>query len=286
MAREHDDRRWTGNPRRWPNLTAVPHDRAVARTASESVAEQIRAQIATGALKPGDMLPSETALLEIYAVARPTMREALRILESDGLVSILRGINGGAQVREPDIATLARRAGLHLQLRGTHLEALTEAQRLIQPGAAALAAARRDPDDLSRLRACVAAIARCDDLETYADLAADFLRLLLEASGNQILSLFSGLIDQLLHDELRQWLVTHAQDKKSELLDFAVSQYGELIDLIASGDADGAEVFWREHLRITTLPAASEAFAERLEVYPARRRGKAKPRPRTATPRP
>jgi GntR family transcriptional regulator, transcriptional repressor for pyruvate dehydrogenase complex len=233
----------------------MPQNRAVARTASESVAEQIRAQIATGALKPGDMLPSETALLEIYSVARPTMREALRILESDGLVSILRGINGGAQVREPDLATLARRAGLHLQLRGTHLEALTEAQRLIQPGAVALAAVRRDPADLARLRSCVDSIAECDDLERYGDLAADFLRLLIEASGNQILSLFSGLIDQLLHDELRRWLLTNALDQKSELLTFAV---------------------WREHLRMTTHPAALELPPERLEVYPARHRGRTK----------
>jgi len=250
----------------------VPKTHAVARTASESVAEQIRGQIATGALKPGDMLPSETALLEIYGVARPTMREALRILESDGLVSILRGMNGGAQVREPDLATLARRAGLHLQLRGTHLEALTEAQRLIQPGAVALAAVRRDPDELSRLRGCVDDIAQCDDLECFADLAADFLRLLVEASGNQILCLFSGLIDQLLHDELRRWLLTNAQGQRLELLTFAVSQYGELIDLIESGDPDGAEAFWREHLRITTLPAAAERLPERLEVYPPRRR--------------
>jgi GntR family transcriptional repressor for pyruvate dehydrogenase complex len=250
----------------------MPRTPAVARTASESVAEQIRGQIATGALKPGDMLPSETALLEIYAVARPTMREALRILESDGLVSILRGINGGAQVREPDLATLARRAGLHLQLRGTHLEALTEAQRLVQPGAAALAAVRRDPEDVARLRKCVEDIAECEDVGSYADLAADFLHLLLEASGNQILSLFSGLIDQLLHDELRRYLLINAENQKEELLAFAVIQYGELIDLIESGDADGAETFWREHLRITTLPAEATRLLERLEVYPPRRR--------------
>lgn len=248
-----------------PNVHAAP------RTASESLAEQIRGQIATGALKPGDMLPSETALLEVHGVARPTMREALRILESDGLVSIVRGINGGARVKEPDLAILARRAGLHLQLRGTHLDALTEAQRLIQPGAVALAAARRDPEALARLRSCIDGIAECEDLACFGDLAADFLRLLAEASGNQILSLFSGLIDQLLHDELRRWLLANAQEQEPGLFRFAVTQYSELVDLIEAGDADGAEAFWREHLRVTTLPEEAVHLPELLEVYPPRR---------------
>ena len=68
-----------------------------ARTASETVAEAIRARIATGALRPGDMLPSERSLLDEFGVARPTMREALRILESDGLVSVRRGVNEAEQ---------------------------------------------------------------------------------------------------------------------------------------------------------------------------------------------
>src|SRR5260221_14469516 len=63
----------------------------IARTASEAVAEDIRAQIATGRLQAGDRLPSETSLLQVYDVARSTMREALRILESDRLVVVERG---------------------------------------------------------------------------------------------------------------------------------------------------------------------------------------------------
>src|SRR3974390_738493 len=63
---------------------------------------------ASGQGKPGDMLPSERLLIDSYDVARPTMRGALRILESDGLISIERGTHGGARVREPDLVPLAR----------------------------------------------------------------------------------------------------------------------------------------------------------------------------------
>src|SRR5687767_10224840 len=99
--------------------------------------------IARGDLKPGDALPSETALMEQFGVARPTMREAIRVLESDGLIRIQLGMYGGARVQELDLDLLARRAGLYLQMHGTTMRDLVEAQNVVEPGTVRLAAQRR-----------------------------------------------------------------------------------------------------------------------------------------------
>ena len=89
--------------------------------AGELVAAQLRKQIVTGVLKPGDPLPGETALMERYGVSRPTMREAFRILESESIIVVLRGAHGGARVLAPDESVAARHMGLLLQYQGVPL---------------------------------------------------------------------------------------------------------------------------------------------------------------------
>lgn len=225
--------------------------RASARTASEDVTEQIRAQIATGRLKPGDILPSETALLDHFQVARPTMREALRVLESDGLIKIQRGVKGGARVQEPDVRRLARRVGLHLQLRGTDLNDMMQAEIAFHPGAVALAAFARTDHDLAELRAAIDQVAASATPDQFAAAAAAFLDRLSHASHNQLLTLMSELTTELMRYEIGKsmlretWPTEHA-----DLIRYSVQQYATVVDLIEARDGDAAERFWREHLRL------------------------------------
>src|SRR3954467_12514650 len=87
--------------------------------AAELVAAAVRRQIVRGALSVGDLLPGESSLMEMYDVSRPTLREALRILGSERLISIKRGARGGAHVQSPEIAVVGRYAALLLQARDT-----------------------------------------------------------------------------------------------------------------------------------------------------------------------
>jgi DNA-binding FadR family transcriptional regulator len=245
-----------------------PTRASAARTASENVAEEIRRQIATGALAPGDMLPAEHALLERFGVARPTMREALRIVESDGLITILRGVNGGAKVREPDLATLARRAGLHLQMRGVHMADLMEALRVVQPGAVKLAATAATPAQVTELRAQVDEVAKADSVSEFTDAASEFLRQLMHASGNQTLAFLSNLIDQLVHAETLAYAAEHVTevdpDTEREFRTWCVDQYTRLVDLIEGGEGDKAEALWRRHLHV--VPPTRDDSAT-LSIY-------------------
>jgi DNA-binding FadR family transcriptional regulator len=75
---------------------------------AQLVADQLREHILTGRLVDGERLPNETELRRLYDVARPTVREALRLLESAELVTVKRGARGGAVVRRPSVRPLSR----------------------------------------------------------------------------------------------------------------------------------------------------------------------------------
>jgi DNA-binding FadR family transcriptional regulator len=83
---------------------------------AELIATSVRAEIAAGRLRPGDRMPAEAELMASYGVSRPTLREALRMLEHDEIIEIRRGAHGGATVRTPSTAPLSRALGDALML--------------------------------------------------------------------------------------------------------------------------------------------------------------------------
>jgi DNA-binding FadR family transcriptional regulator len=75
---------------------------------AELIAEMFRSQIRSGALHTGDRMPTEIDLMQRFDVSRPTLREALRMLEHDELIVVRRGARGGATVRAPGVTPLCR----------------------------------------------------------------------------------------------------------------------------------------------------------------------------------
>jgi DNA-binding FadR family transcriptional regulator len=98
---------------------------------AELVAGHIRRQIVLGQLKEDDALAPESVLMEEFAISRPTLREAFRILESEGLITVRRGARGGARVQEPSEDAAARYAGLVLQHRGAILDEVLDARLIV-----------------------------------------------------------------------------------------------------------------------------------------------------------
>ena len=97
------------------------------------MAAQLRRQIVLGELKEGDQLPPESVLMEEFGVSRPTLREAFRILEAEGAITVRRGVRGGARVQVPDITVAARQIGLLLQYRGALLSDVYEVRAVLEP---------------------------------------------------------------------------------------------------------------------------------------------------------
>jgi DNA-binding FadR family transcriptional regulator len=220
-------------------------DNGEVANASGAVAEVVRGQIATGKLKPGDLLPSETTLMQTFGVARPTMREALRILEAEGLVRVHRGAQGGARVQNFDPEIVARSAGLYLQLRGADLDDLSEARDLIEPGAVVLAAQRRTDAQLIELRRHAERAASTTNWQEFGDAATDFNLLLLHASGNITLSLFAHVLERLLRQEIQRQMERHVENPQP-FIAYASRYFQLVVERIAARDGQGAASLWQQ----------------------------------------
>jgi DNA-binding FadR family transcriptional regulator len=209
------------------------------------IASAIRRQIVRGDLPAGSSLPPESELLRHYNVSRPTLREALRVLESERLISVRRGF-AGAVVLEPDAELAARYAGLVLQHRSTTVGELFEARLIFEPAAIALVIERRRPEALAALTALLdeeEALLR--DPVAWGVIAAQFHAQLVASAANGMLSLVAQMIERFMID-LREGRVERAQAIDPEQ---GHDEHRRLAELIAVGDTDSAQALWRAHLR-------------------------------------
>ncbi|MGD9703695.1 MAG: FadR/GntR family transcriptional regulator [Acidimicrobiia bacterium] len=221
-----------------------PIDVRVPKTA-ELVAIHIRKQIVRGELQQGDALPTENALMTEFAISRPTLREAFRILESEGLITVRRGAQGGARVQVPSAATAAGYAGLVLQHRGTTLADVLHVRGLVEAPAARLVAERRDhkkcADSLERLLDQI-------DPAAHPETFADFNAHLVELTRSETLMLITAMLEHIVRKAAVRFTRTpHASDD-TKLESDADRARRKVVALIRTGDADGAEALWLKHL--------------------------------------
>src|SRR5690349_5790205 len=113
------------------------------REKPQQIADELRRLIISGELEEGDSLGHEPDLIERFGVSRPSLREALRILEAEGLITVVRGVQGGVRVHQPDQRLTARTAALVLQARNVALADVFEARTIIEPAAVRLVAGAR-----------------------------------------------------------------------------------------------------------------------------------------------
>jgi DNA-binding FadR family transcriptional regulator len=210
---------------------------------AELVAGHIRRQIVRGELAEGDALPRESTLMTEFGISRPTLREAFRILESEGLITVRRGARGGARVQTPSGDVAARYAGLVLQYRGATLADVFDARAIVEAPAARMVAARRDrATAVKRLEACLADQER-DPKDTAG--VSEFHRVLVELTGNQTMILLTSMLEHISEAASQRLISEPGIDREVRR-----GQKGhlKLIELIRAGKAAEAEVYWRQHL--------------------------------------
>jgi DNA-binding FadR family transcriptional regulator len=218
---------------------------------AELVAAELRRKIVRGELAEGDALPPEAALMDEFAVSRPTLREAFRVLESESLISIRRGARGGARVQVPNGNVAASYAGLVLEYRGTTLKDVYDARTFVEAPCAALLAQRRTPQDLERLRAAVAeAELLMDDPPAFIRAHMEFHALVVELARNETLAVLNGMVRHII--ELANW--SHVDLDAGSAANVRANKRGfrahvRLVELVAGEQAAGAEALWRLHLQ-------------------------------------
>lgn len=241
-----------GVPRRMSGISRLER----VPKASELIAKQIRKMILDGELADGDLLPPETQLSITFGVARPTLREAFRILETEGLIQVARGSRRGARVNAPKIDTAARYAAYSLRAAGATLAETYDAQLAIEPYAVRLLARRRDPLVLEALAAQLGELEALDPGSEAAERSVALARFhlrLARLTGNRTLAVMAEVLGSILevHQSVHRPPVQHFTSTMSEkeFRTLGVRSIRKLLDLIRSGDEDGAEAHWRLHLR-------------------------------------
>jgi DNA-binding FadR family transcriptional regulator len=215
------------------------------------VAADLREQIIEGVLNEGDPLPPEDQLMEHARVARTTVREALRILESEGLLVVRRGARGGARIRTPSESNVARYIGLVLQCEGATLRDVYDARLMLEAPAAGLLARSDDRGHiLAALREALA------DEEGVLDNPVElshaygrFHQLLVQLSGSQTFEVLTAVSNRIIQAQADRYMSSGAsQPERRRSTDAAHRAHERLVDLIAAGAAQDAEELWRKHL--------------------------------------
>ena len=209
------------NPRAEPPTPGLPiiygvvHDEQTARgrqslradsrplKKSELVAVDLVRDIGAAGLQVGDRLPDEASMLTQYGVSRDSLREALRILEVQGLITIHRGPGGGPKVAGIDPAYLARTATLYFHLSGATYDEMFETWFMIEPAVAEKVAALPDRPRVRRsLEPFIAELPPDVDAGVFFAMSTGFHAELAKLSGNRVLGLMVQAIGHTVVDHI------------------------------------------------------------------------------------
>ena len=231
--------------------------RLSARRTAEIVADELRRQIIDGELNDGDLLPRQEVLVEQFNVSLVSLREALRILETEGLVSVRRGNRGGAVVHAPAKASAAYMLGLLLQSDYVPLADLGTALQELDPMCAALAAKRPDRGEtlIPKLKELNESMAEhIDDGAHFTEIGGQFHDEIVRGCGNHTMIAVVGSLETLWSSHLQWWAdETSARGEYPEVSKrrIALTIHTKITDAIAAGDADRARKLSARHLADT-----------------------------------
>ena len=164
------------------------------RRIADAIAEDLRGQIASGAIPHGARLPAERDLAERYRVSGPTIREALHGLSAMGLLDVRHG--SGAYVSTFADSLVAKALGTVIQLQGSSRQDLIGLLGALNSYAARLAGVRSTADDIASLEAAIAAISDVQDIDGTVRAVKQFITALAGAAHDPLLlALVSFLVD-------------------------------------------------------------------------------------------
>jgi DNA-binding FadR family transcriptional regulator len=169
------------------------------------LADRLRRHILRGQYVHGDQLPTERDLAIETRLGRGSIREALRILETQGLVQTHAGRHGGSIVSRPSDRLLAQQIDSYAKTRALSLQALVDARAAIEPMVAQLAALHRTEDDLSALRRVADRLDQAaeSDVRGFLKENVKWHDALADASHNDLLRAFATSISKLMYDASR-----------------------------------------------------------------------------------
>jgi DNA-binding FadR family transcriptional regulator len=212
---------------------------------AELMAADIRKRILERELREEHTLPPEAELMAQYGVSRPTLREAMRLLEAEELIVVRRGGKGGAIIQKPDLGGAARQFGFLLSYRGVTIGDLHDARAIIEPPALASLALTASPEQVAELKEQLdAARPAVNDQPYHRSLLCTIRERMVEMTGAITTTMTMRLLQHVHDHQTSDFPV----DRNGRLQGLSQKSHERLVSLIADGDAEGAEAYWREHL--------------------------------------
>ncbi|GAA2734140.1 FadR/GntR family transcriptional regulator [Actinocorallia aurantiaca] len=261
---------------------------------AELVAARLRERILGGELREGDVLPPQEQLMAELGVSFGVVREALRLLENDGLVVVRRGNVGGAVVRSPNVDRAAQMIGMVLQSRLTTAADVSETLARIEPICAGMCASRPDRAEtvVPPLRAILERqLEEIDDLDAYVPNARRFHEAMVDLCGSDTMIVVVGALEAIwsAHESSVWSAVTGGRSTRPAAHRFAdpesydepmshtvrreaVRAHEKLLAAIEAGDADRAQTLAAAHLSIArgnTLAWAESTTIRAAAITPA-----------------
>lgn len=206
--------------------------------AADVLAAVLREKILKGELEEGADLPNERELGGQAGLSRATVREALRILEGQGLIATRLGRNGGSAVVRPSAAAIERSVDIFIRGQRIRFEAVLETRAAIEPPSARYAAQHRTEADMWDIERCQAALEQSSsdgDIPAYVKANLDWHVAVVRASHNELLMAFISAVSSSVYaatdlDRLSP------QDVRDEV----IRAHRRVMDAIRDGDGDAA----------------------------------------------
>ncbi|WP_025736722.1 FadR/GntR family transcriptional regulator [Mycobacterium genavense] len=215
---------------------------------ADRVASVLRRMVVRGEISEGTMLPSESELMEQFGVSRPTLREAFRVLESESLIKVERGVRGGARVQAPRKQTLARYAGLILEYERVTLKDVYDARVTIETPLVVQLAQKRDPKVIAELESIVEQEAQLRPGSEAVSQLTDFHAAIARLSDNKTLQMINEMLHHIIENGNRSLQPTTGANAERAVRRSAKT-HRMILDLIKTGEAEKAGELWSKHLR-------------------------------------
>lgn len=214
----------------------------------QRIVEQIEDAIARGELKPGQRLPSERELVGQFGASRPTVREALRVLESSGLVRSRPGDPHGPEILPFSPTGLAKQMTRLVQVEGMSMAELISFRMILDGSASMLAARLRSDDELTAIEGTLVVMEEAIEkgYEQFSEADVAFHDAVAQASRNALIQVSNkvvrGVVLSLISDK-----VTHAGNSEA-LMRESLGHHQEVLDAIRVGDGPAAARISRRNL--------------------------------------
>ena len=232
------------------NESPIQLNPVATQRASEAIYNQIAEMITSGQIKPGERLPSERTMMEMLGRSRPTIREALRMLERNGLIQIIAG-SRGAVVVEPGSRSVQEPLENMLNMSVISSEELLEYRELNEVTTAGWAALRRTEEDLQKILAVLDSFDPTNtDFEDFSHKDIAFHQAISAAGHNRVASLVDKVIHRMVANILVKAYEKKTDEEKRAMMQNIYASHRQIYDAVADRNFAAASAAMERHMEL------------------------------------